>query len=245
MIRTPSLFRHITLLPLLASLFAPLVVAADPSGTQTNLTRVACVGDSITFGAGLKDRHNDSYPVQLGRLLGTGWQVRNFGSSGTTALAKGNLPYIKQKTHNVALAFKPDILIIMLGTNDSKHPRDSDDTNKVPNNWQYKGEYVADYEALIAEFRQANPAVKVYVCDPTPCFPGFGGINDDTIHHEIIPLIHQVATDSKATIINLYDPFAGHKELFVDGVHPTDDGAKQVAADVYTALTGKNPPSDQ
>lgn len=233
----PSLHR----LALLACLFTSLSLRADPPAPPT---RVACVGDSITYGAGLKDRHNDSYPVQLGHLLGTGWQVRNFGVSGATMLTKGNLPYIKQKTHNVAIAFKPDVVIIMLGTNDSKH-RTAGVTNNVPDNWQYKAEYVPDYEALIAEFRQANPAVKIYVCDPTPCFPGFWGINDDTIHHEIIPLIHQVAAESKVGEIDLYDPFVGHKELFVDGVHPTDDGAKLLAADVYLALTGKNPPPAQ
>jgi lysophospholipase L1-like esterase len=229
-------------LVLLTCFFTAFALRADPPPPLT--VRVACVGDSITFGAGLKDRHNDAYPAWLGRWLGTGWQVRNFGVSGATMLTKGNLPYIKQKTHNVAIAFKPDILIIMLGTNDSKH-RTAGDANNVPDNWQYKAEFVPDYEALIAEFRQANPAVKVYVCDPTPCFPGFGGINDDTIHHEIIPLVQQVATESKADVIDLYDPFVNRKELFIDGVHPNDQGAMLLAGHIYTALTGKNPPIAQ
>ena len=51
----------------------------------------------------------------------------------------------------------------MLGTNDSKHPDDGSlDADNAVNNWQHKADYVPDYEALIAEFRQANPKVKVY-----------------------------------------------------------------------------------
>jgi lysophospholipase L1-like esterase len=159
-------------------------------------------------------------------------------------LSKGDRPYVKRKEYFEALDFKPDILIIMLGTNDSKHPRDADNANKIPNNWQYKGDYVPNYEALIAQFRAANPGVKVYVCDPTPCFPGFSGIDDDTIHYEIIPLVRRVATDSKATIIDLYDAMAGQKNLFPDTVHPNAAGARLLAADVYVALTGQGPPPD-
>jgi lysophospholipase L1-like esterase len=216
-------------------IFIPPALLADGP------TRVACVGDSITYGFGLKDRKQDSYPAWLGRWLGTNYVVRNFGHSGATLLNKGNLPYEQQKQHAAAIDFKPDIIVIMLGTNDSKHraPGTRDD---VPDNWQYKDDYVHDYEALIGEFRSANPAAKFYVCDPTPCFSITWGINDDTIHHEIIPLVHQVAKESSAQIIDFYDSFAGKKDLFPDSIHPNDDGAKLMAAQVYTALTGKTAP---
>src|SRR4051812_1868247 len=55
--------------------------------------RVACVGDSITFGYGIKDRDHNSYPAQLGVMLGNKWEVRNFGVNGVTALRKGTRPY--------------------------------------------------------------------------------------------------------------------------------------------------------
>ena len=222
-------------------LSGPLALCADsPPATPI---RVACVGDSITYGAGLKDRKDDAYPVWLGRWLGPGYEVRNFGRSGATLLHRGDLPYIKQRQHDEAVAFKPDIAIIMLGTNDSKHRGGGlpDTNNPVAENWQFKGDYVSDYEALIAEFRNANSAVKIYVCYPTPCFPGRWGIDDKTIHHEVIPLIHQVARKSHAKVINLYRPFEGKKQFFPDTVHPDDAGAELMAADVYHALTGKTP----
>ena len=207
--------------------------------------RVACVGDSITFGAGIQDRKHDSYPVVLGGMLGAGWDVRNYGSSGTTVVNKGNRPYTKQKAHDTALASAPDIVVIMLGTNDSKHPGDgSSDSTDAVDNWQYKADFVTDYEALIAEFHKANPAAKIYVCLPTPCFPGFGGINGKTIHDDIIPLIRQVAKDENVGIIDLNTMFADKKELFPDTVHPNVAGAKLIAQTVYQALTGKPAPAD-
>ncbi len=207
--------------------------------------RVACVGDSITYGAGLNDRADDAYPAWLGRWLGPSYDVRNFGRSGATLLHRGDLPYIKQKQHDEAVAFKPDIVVIMLGTNDSKRRGGGipDTNNPVAENWKFKGDYVSDYEALIAEFRTANPKAKIYVCYPTPCFPGRWGIDNNTIHHEVIPLIHTVARDSNAKVINLYAPFAHKKQFFPDTVHPNDAGAKLMAADIYHALTGQTPPA--
>jgi lysophospholipase L1-like esterase len=218
---------------------------APAEKSQSQPVRVACVGDSITYGYGLGDREHDSYPAQLGRRLGDGWDVRNFGVNAVTLLKKGDLPYWKQAAYQKVLEFKPDIAVILLGANDSKHPGDGSlDAGNAVNNWRHKADYVPDYEELIASFRQANPSVKIYVCLPTPCFPGRWGINDKTIHDEIIPMVRQVAKDSNATIIDLNGALSGKKELFPDTVHPNAAGAKLMAAAIYHALTGKNPPTD-
>lgn len=224
---------------LVALAFLAPLANAEPSQP----IRVACVGDSITYGAGLADRDRESYPVCLGRWLGPDYDVRNFGRSGATLLHAGDLPYIKQPQHDEAIAFKPDVVVIMLGTNDSKHHGGGAPPNdNVTENWRYKADYVPDYEALIAEFRAANPGVKIYVCYPTPCFPGRWGIDDKTIRDEIRPLVHKVARSSHAKIIDLYEPFAGKADMFPDTVHPNAAGAKMMAAVVYHALTGKKAP---
>lgn len=223
----------------LAVLVSPALLADDAQPP----TRVACIGSSTTYGVGLKDREHNSYPAWLGHWMGTNYDVRNFGVSGTTLLYKGNMPYIKQPAHADALAFKPDIIIVLLGGNDSKHPGPGSlDTNNVVNNWQYKADFVSNYEVFIADFRRANPAVRIYICYPPPTFPGRWGINDNTIHHEIIPRIHQVAADTGVHVIDLYDAFVGRKDLFPDTVHPNEIGARLLAADVYTAVMGKAPP---
>lgn len=57
--------------------------------------RVACVGNSITFGSSIANRDKDSYPAVLGQMLGEGYEVRNFGFSGRVLLMDGDYPYMK------------------------------------------------------------------------------------------------------------------------------------------------------
>src|ERR1041384_7347597 len=95
-------------------LFVALAVSAQ------DVTRVACVGDSITFGSGVVGRESNSYPAVLQHFLGNKFEVRNFGVSGATLLKKGDKPYWKEHAFTNATAFKPNIVVIKLGTNDSK-----------------------------------------------------------------------------------------------------------------------------
>jgi acyl-CoA thioesterase I len=244
--KSPLITRRAALLRLSIALAVIALPASLARADESQPIRVACVGDSITYGAGLTNRNSESYPVWLGRWLGSGYDVRNFGRSGATLLHAGDLPYIKQPQHDEAVAFKPDVVIIMLGTNDSKHHGGGLPPNdEVATNWQYKADYVPDYEALIAEFRAANPEAEIYVCCPPPCFPGRWGIDDKVIHREIRPLVHKVARKSDAKLVDMYKPFARKADLFPDTVHPNAAGAKLMAAVVYHALTGKKPPENQ
>jgi lysophospholipase L1-like esterase len=98
--------------------------------------------------------------------------------------------------------------------------------------------YPALLQQMIATFRRANPGVIVYLCLPPPCFPGRWGINDKTIHREIVPLVRQIARESGARVIDLNGALAGQAGLFPDTVHPNNDGAKIIAATIYHSLTG-------
>jgi lysophospholipase L1-like esterase len=213
---------------------------------DAGLVRVACVGDSITYGYGLRDRQANAYPVWLGQWLGTNYDVRNFGVSATTLLHRGDYPYIGRPAYTNALDFKADIVVVDFGANDSKHPNDGslDATNAV-NNWQHKGDFIGDYKELIAAFRAANPAAKIYICYPTPDFPGRWGINDRTIRDEMIPMIHAVADETGAGVIDLHSALAGKADLFLpDTVHPNAAGARLMAAEIFRTLTGQSPPED-
>jgi lysophospholipase L1-like esterase len=126
------------------ALFILLSLLLAATGAEARL--VACVGDSITYGSGIADRTHDSYPAQLERMLkefDPAWEVENFGVSGATLLSKGDRPYIRESAYQNALASHPDIVIIKLGTNDSK-----------PQNWAHADEYVSDYIAMIEAFRR-------------------------------------------------------------------------------------------
>ena len=214
---------------------------SSSGNTAQSPVRVACVGDSITYGAGVTSRRTKSYPAQLGSLLGADYDTRNFGRCGATMLKHSDLPYMFCSQYTNALDFGPDIVVIMLGTNDSKHRGDGSlNSDNAPENWRNKAEYLPDYEAMIAAFRRVNSKVKVFVCLPPPCFPGGGGINNKTIHDEVIPLIRQVASDANATVIDLNTPLTGKAELFPDTVHPNAEGYAVIAQSVFQVLTGVN-----
>ena len=82
--------------------------------------RVACVGDSITYGCFVPGQPWNSYPRQLGRMLGRGYCVGNFGYTNRTALKSGDYPYTAEKLYRRSLAFQPELVLLMLGTNDTK-----------------------------------------------------------------------------------------------------------------------------
>lgn len=185
--------------------------------------KVACIGNSITAGFGLKKE--EAYPAQMQKILGDKYDVRNYGVSGRTLLSKGDHPYIKEKAYSAALAWQPNIVVIKLGTNDSK-----------PVNWQYKEEYVSDYIALVSAFKALPAHPKVYVCFPIPAFEVKWGINDSVITREIIPMVKKVAKKTRSKVINLYKPFKGQSGLVFDGIHPNVAGDKYLAEIVGKAI---------
>jgi len=200
--------------------------------TYRETIRVACVGDSITFGAGIKDRRWYNYPRQLGRMLGDKWNVRNFGVSGATLLKKGDKPYWNEQAFQEALAFNPHAVVIKLGTNDTK-----------PQNWEHKDEFLSDYKDMIDLFEALPSNPRIWICLPVPAYPQHWGISDERIRQGVIPLTEQIADESGVRAIDLYQPLGGKPQLFPDLIHPNAEGATLIAVEVYRALTGKrNPP---
>ncbi|WP_205503651.1 GDSL-type esterase/lipase family protein [Rufibacter psychrotolerans] len=189
-----------------------------------NKIKVACVGNSITEGAGL----TQPYPAALQQLLGQAYEVRNFGLGGRTLLKKGNRPYWQEDKYQEALAWQPDIVIIKLGTNDSK-----------PQNWAFKDEFKPDYLAFVRSFKALASKPKIYLALPLPAFEEKWGITGSIIQDEIVPAIKDVARQTKVKTIDLYTPFVGKPHLTYDGIHPNDEGAAYLATQVFKALPKK------
>jgi len=81
---------------------------------------IACVGDSITAGFQSSDPDRYSYPAVLSMALGNEYDVQNFGVSGTAAMPGADHPYTATDRYASALASRPEIVVIMLGTGDAK-----------------------------------------------------------------------------------------------------------------------------
>lgn len=186
--------------------------------------KIACVGNSITQGPG---RDNpDSWPLQMQAILGDAYEVGNFGVSGRTLLKKGDYPYWNEPQFQQVKDFGADILVIMLGTNDSK-----------PQNWQYASEFRQDYLDMIAEFKKTMPADgKVYVVMPVPVTRENFGITPVVMNNEQRMMIIDIAMDSGSELIDLYTPLMNKGELLPDGVHPNTEGLGIMASVIARAI---------
>jgi YhcH/YjgK/YiaL family protein len=191
----------------------------------TDTIRIACVGNSITYGSTIKNSSVDSYPAVLGRLLGSPYQVRNFGFSGRTCLNKGDRPYMKEKMYQEALAFQPNVVVIKLGTNDTK-----------PQNWQFQSEFKQDLTTMVRSFQQLKSQPKVYLCYPATAYSVQWSINDSIIVNGVIPYVNEVAKATGVTVIDLHQATANMAQLFPDNIHPNAEGAKVLAETVAQEL---------
>lgn len=200
----------------------------DPSKYASPI-KVACIGNSITYGSGIANRSRDSYPSQLGRMLGDKWEVHNFGVGGRTLLKKGDFPFWNEEAWTQAKAFLPDIVIIKLGTNDTK-----------PQNWKYSGEFLSDYRAMVKELKALSSHPKIYLCKPVPAYASRWGINDSIIVHGVIPSVEKLSKEEKLPVIDLYTALSGKAALFPDQIHPNPEGAGLMAQTIYKALTRKD-----
>jgi len=185
--------------------------------------RVACVGDSITGGT--------EYPADLWMLLASAnYTVGNFGVGGSTAALDSWNPYINNSAFQEAKEFQPNIVIIMLGTNDA---------NPLirPNN----GSFVNDYVKLVEEFQVLSSKPNIYLVKPPPIFCNGTTPSAEYFRDNVIPTIEQVANQTNLPIIDVYSALANYSEFFRDGVHPDEQGAILIANEIYKAILLLNP----
>jgi acyl-CoA thioesterase-1 len=200
--------------------------------------RVACLGDSITFGAGADPREQAAYPVQLSALLGNGHEVRNFGVGGTTLLTEGDKPYRRQPQFQAAMDFDPDIVLVLLGANDTcGAPR---------NNWDRSASFESDARTLIQSLRR--PGRRVIVALPSPFLPETPGLKPERTAdlEERRPRLEQIrgwwreaARAEAAEVVDLHGTLAPEAQFTGDGVHPTRLGYERMARRFHEAILGR------
>ena len=211
-------------------LFISALVLGSLGWGQQKTIKVACVGNSITYGYGIENREQNSYPSVLQHLLGKGYKVGNFGHSGATLLSKGHRPYIQQEEYQKALAFAGDIVVIHLGINDTD-----------PRNWpNHRNDFVKDYLTLISSFKKANPKARIVIARMSPLSHRHHRFESGTRdwHAEIQQAIALVAQQTNAQLIDFHEPLYHFPQMLPDAVHPNAQGAAILAQVVFGAITG-------
>ncbi len=205
---------------------------------QEGQIKVACVGDSITYGHGVTPWHKNNYPVVLQELLGDGYNVQNFGESGTTVQKDGDQPYWETKVYEESHQYNADILIFMLGSNDSK-----------PENWKGEESFKEQYIALLDTYLTEENSPEIYLGIPAGAFykdkNQTSGLTSYDIQGDIVEkigeIVKEVAAERGYKYIDIYELTKEHPELFVsDLVHPNADGAKAIANEVCAHIKGTN-----
>jgi alpha-L-fucosidase/lysophospholipase L1-like esterase len=191
---------------------------SQAGGQPPQVINVALIGDSITTG---------SYPAQLQTLLGPNYYINPYGSGGTTMLKNGDHPYWDSWEFVNSSNWEPDIVVIMLGTNDS-----------TAINWQHSSEFVSDYEDMIDHYRGLASQPTVYVAtSPHNYWPG------NVVTSEVVPLQIQAAANKGSTVIHVNPGTQNMGHNFPDNVHPNDAGSTTIATAIYNALKGAGKPS--
>jgi lysophospholipase L1-like esterase len=191
-----------------------------PAITDGKPVKLSCVGDSITGGFGVTK--GMSWPDQISKMLGGNCEVGNFGLGGTYLRAYQSTEYYLN-----AKKFNPDVVVIMLGTNDVR-----------PLAWKNsKPNFIANYMVMIKEFSELPTKPRIFICYP-PTITEPDGSEENIL--ELIPLMDEVAKQTKVGVIDIHGAFKGKAELIPDKIHPNDAGQTLIATTVYKALTGKS-----
>jgi len=231
-------------------LFCLLLLLCGWTQAQTKI-RVACMGNSITAG-------EYNYPTALGALLGADYEVKSFGKGGSGVFIEdryaqdGNYNTVYERTPEcqAALNFKPNIVIIKLGTNDAggffsceNHFWYTDCGKRIdkPN---AAAHFKADYMSLINKVQELSTNPKIYLCYPVHLYPkgmfGQGDYMNTTILTKIHPIIDEIAAEQGFEVIDLHTPTLNMEENFPDGCHPNHQGSYIIAKAVYRGIIGKD-----
>ena len=192
-----------------------------------SMIRVACIGDSITWGFTLLNPWKQSYPALLQEKLGEGYEVRNFGYNDASARFDADTPYVKKRVYRESLAWNPDIVLLMLGTNDTK-----------TRNWD-PDIFRRDYRKIVESYRDLPSHPRVILIAPIRIFLILGkpllGVHPETMEEGVRPAIREIASETGLQLVDLQDLFTDN-QYCRDGVHPQRTGARMLAEAIYSSI---------
>ena len=195
---------------------------------KANQIKVACIGDSITYGFGILDWTENNYPTVLQDLLGEDYHVQNFGGNSACVQSDTDHPYTAYTVFSDTKSYDADIVVFMMGSNDSK-----------PENWHGEEAFRNALYELLANYGDA----RIVLCTPAACFRTE---HDETISYdlqsgivsEIARIIREVAAERNYALVDIHALTLQNSQWFeIDGVHPNNDGAAAIASAVYEVVS--------
>ena len=191
------------------------------------MTRVACIGDSITWGFTLLNPWKQGYPALLQEKLGKEYEVRNFGYNDASARFDADTPYVNKRVYRESLEWNPDIVLLMLGTNDTK-----------TRNWD-PDIFRRDYRRIVDSYLELPSGPRVILIAPIRIFPVMGipilGVHPETMEEGVRPAIREIADGMGLELVDLKDLFIDTRYCR-DGVHPQKTGARMLAEAIWSAV---------
>ncbi len=212
-------------------------VFLELSKKTSGKVKVACLGDEITYGSDSSSVETKSYPAQLQKLLDSRYgkkkfEVTNYGTSGESFVADfersnaGSMRYRNTDEYRKMRKDKPDVVILMLGTNDIAYLTDGNSCE------EYKDAYVE----LINDIKKMKSSPLVFVCTPITRYTNYGtSIAMNVLRNATI----QAANEAKAYVIDTYsitEEYFSSALYETDGKHPNDAGYKNLASVVFGGI---------
>ena len=191
------------------------------------MKRIACVGDSITWGFTIVNRRKYSYPALLQQRLGAEYEVRNFGYNDASARFDADTPYVKKSVYQESLAWNPDVVLLMLGSNDTKK-----------RNWDPEI-FRRDYKRIVESYLKLHSQPRVILIAPIQIFQPMHipllGLYTETMENGVRPAIREIAAEMGLELVDLVNLFTDSKYM-MDGVHPQREGARMLEEAIYSGI---------
>ncbi|MDE6605168.1 MAG: hypothetical protein K2K85_04005 [Clostridia bacterium] len=191
--------------------------------------KVACVGDSLTYGTTLLNRKVESYPARLAKLLGKGFDVVNLGFAGYALNRHSAKCYLNLPALNLLEQYSPDYVIMLLGTNDARQK-----------NFTSEEDFSNAYRSIINSINnlKSKPQI-IAMTSPMAYVDANSREFDFSLENlsKIVKIQRALLSEYQIPYIDLYNITQGKTSLYSeDMLHFNSKGAKFLAFKTYTAV---------
>ncbi len=202
--------------------------------------KIACVGDSLAV--------EPEFLADLESFLGGGYDIGRFGVNSTTVQIDGQKEtgdkrgaYIYHPEYQQSLEYNPDVVLLLMGSNDSKQGAGKTQSGyDLVTNWKAGSaqNYERDLTALITSYQDIGATVILATAPSGIETPDNWGVKPDIVNNQIVPIQRKVADKTGCFLVDFNAATKGHESelLSGDGDHPNFEGYYLLAGMYYTNI---------